>query len=189
MIYIRSYTRSSRGARPIFIAGLLILAGLGMLFLRWMRNGLSCFDLIRKVFDAIRDVGFLGAMGESDIALFSLATFLLLVTGVLGVILCLRGKRFAGVPFFAASLLLFGAVWNLCDFSIGYMSLGAWLCVAFALAAMIVMLLPGALTRRTPDRSRAAGGATTWLCPRCGAMCRAGALFCVSCGTKRARDE
>ena len=187
----RSEGKDSRSAAlgKTLIAGLLILAGLGMLFLRWMRNGLSCFDLIRKAFDAIRDVGFLGAMGESDIALFSLATFLLLVTGVLGVILCLRGKRFAGVPFFAASLLLFGAVWNLCDFSIGYMSVGAWLCVAFALAAMIVMLLPGALTRRTPDRSRAAGGATTWLCPRCGAMCRAGALFCVSCGTKRARDE
>lgn len=187
----RSESKGSRRAAPAkgLIAGILILASLGMIFLSWVRNGISYLDLIREVFKTIRSAGFLRTMEESGIALFSLATVLLLVAAVLGVILCLRGKRFAGIPFFASSLLSFGVVLYYCEFSIQYMSFGAWLCVAFALAAMMVMLIPGASARQTLGRGRAASGDSTWLCPRCGTVCRAGDLFCVSCGTKRARDE
>ena len=105
----RSESKGSRRAAPTkgLIAGILILASLGMIFLSWVRNGISYLDLIRELFKTICSAGFLRTMEESGIALFSLATVLLLVTGVLGVILCLRGKRFAGIPFLppASSLL------------------------------------------------------------------------------------
>ena len=179
---------------PIFriLAIVLILASLGMVFLKWMYTVYSYYDMSDLVVQQIDYLGFGDALELEGNLIFFIATIVLLLTGILAIILAAGGVRGGGVPYFLATIFAFVVILYAMDWHIDYMGVGAWLCVAFALVAMILLFIPDNTAR--PATAGAYGGGyapvpprvSTWTCPKCGTILADRERFCPNCGNSRA---
>ena len=172
---------------PIFriLAIVLILASLGMVFVNWMSTDYSYYERADMIFGEAELIGFGNAMEREDNLIFFIATLLLLLTAILGIVLIALGLRFGGIPCFVGSLFSFFVVLYALQWKLEYMGLGAWLCVGFALLAMILAFLPdtrakAAVPGAAPPRP------STWTCPKCGTILADRERFCPNCGNSRA---
>lgn len=196
-------------AHPISraLAFVLILASLGMLFLPWVTvsyrgesESESYYEFIEEAVESIEEYGFDEFMESKGATLFLIATILLLVTAILSIILAACGLRGGGIPFFVGTLpCLAFAIYFVTDMNkkygmnllhIGY---GAILCVAFALAAMILLFIPdnsGGYGGVRVGYGGYGGGAparpvsAACTCPNCGSPLRRGESFCPNCGAR-----
>ena len=190
---------------PIFriLAIVLILASLGMVALPWIslsNYGNSEYETYYQIGKDFLDlISSHQTIDDGVLApLFGVAAILIVITAILGFILAALRVRWGGVPYFVASLLNLGYFMYLMTYindqarmNLAHLEIGAILCPAFALIAMILLFIPDNTAR--PVSAGAYGGgyapaprAATWTCPGCGTILADRERFCPNCGKARA---
>ena len=191
-----------RKTHPIFriLAIVLILASLGMVALPWIslsNYGNSEYETYYQIGKDFLDlISSHRTIDDGVLApLFGVAAILIVITAILGFILAALRVRWGGVPYFVASLLNLGYFIYLMTYindqarmNLAHLEIGAILCPAFALIAMILLFIPD-----NTARPAVAGGyapvpprVTTWTCPNCGTILADRERFCPNCGNSRA---
>ena len=174
---------------------LLTLASLGMIFLKWLSlwsQDYSYCDLLDALRESVDWLGFGAAMKAEGNLVFLLSFILLLLGAGTTVVLAVMKRRGAGFPLLAAAVFAMGVILYALGWDFSCLGVGAWLCVAFAAAAVCVSYIPAEEVGAADSfggRPSGLSGARTWACPNCGTILADRERFCPNCGRTRSVPE